>query len=112
MVACCHNDAKLLHLNRTLARIRNGSDERISTVTWTGNCTEDVLNIQTFGPMDAFLDISPLGAWGSSHLESGIMSLRPGGRVSLMGAYEQIEIPHQFLMRCNITLKSEMMLLH
>ncbi|KAJ5375757.1 hypothetical protein N7517_007763 [Penicillium concentricum] len=109
VVACCHNEAKLLHLNQTLARTRNGSDERISTVTWTGDCTKDVLNIQTFGAMDAFLDISPPGARGSSHLESGILSLRPGGRVGLMGAYKRIEIPHQFVMRCNITLKGNWM---
>lgn len=55
--------------------------------------------------MDAFLDISPPGTGESFHLKSGIMSLRPGGQVSLMGAYETFEIPNLFVTRCNITLK-------
>ena len=59
--------------------------------------------------MDAFLDISPPGARGSFHLKAGIMSLRPGGRVSLMGAYEDLEIPNIFVTRSNITLKGNWM---
>lgn len=59
--------------------------------------------------MDAFLDISPSGTGESFHLKSGIMSLRPEGRVSLMGAYETLEIPTLFVTRCIITLKGNCM---
>ncbi|KGO49015.1 DNA polymerase III, clamp loader complex, gamma/delta/delta subunit, C-terminal [Penicillium expansum] len=92
VVAWSYDDAKLVRLNRILSITRN-----------------DVHNIKTFGPMDAFLDISPPGARGSFHLKSGIMSLRPGGRVSLMGAYQDLEIPNVFVTRCNITLKGNWM---
>ncbi|KAJ5253675.1 hypothetical protein N7497_010928 [Penicillium chrysogenum] len=109
VVACCHDDAKLVQLNQILSHTHNGSCERITTITWTGNGTKDVRNINACGPMDAFLDISPPGAQGSLHLRTGIMSLRPGGRVSLMGAYDELEIPNLFVTRCNITLKGNWM---
>lgn len=83
-----------MHLNHILSQTHNGSCERISTIAWTGKCTKYIRNIiRRFDPMDAFLDISPPGTGESIHLKSGIMSLRPGGRVSLMGAYETLEIP-------------------
>ncbi|KAI3287263.1 hypothetical protein DTO002I6_7905 [Penicillium roqueforti] len=109
VVAWSHDDVKLMRLNQILSCTFNGSCERISTVTWTGNRTNDAYNISKFGPMDVFLDISPPGARGSFHLKSGIMSLRPGGRVSLMGAYEELEIPNVFVTRSNITLKGNWM---
>ncbi|KAJ5201010.1 DNA polymerase III clamp loader complex gamma/delta/delta subunit C-terminal [Penicillium cf. viridicatum] len=37
------------------------------------------------------------------------MSLRPGGRVSLMGGYENLEILNLFVTRCNITFKGNWM---
>ncbi|KAJ5973050.1 uncharacterized protein N7479_002968 [Penicillium vulpinum] len=98
-----------LAMGNFLARTPNGSNGRISTITWTGDRKQDILNIKTFGAMDAFLDISPPGTREPFHLEPGIMSLRPGGRVSLMGAYEQLVIPNQFVTRCNIALKGNWM---
>lgn len=74
-------------------------------IIWTGNCTKDIRNIRMFGSMDAFLDISTPGTGGFLCLKFGIMSLRPGGRVSLMGGCEDLEILNLFVTRCNITLK-------
>src|SRR5262249_55254587 len=36
-------------------------------------------------PVDVFFDISPPVARDSSHIKAGVLALRPGGRMSLMG---------------------------
>lgn len=51
----------------------------------TGDHDNLVKALTKTGRPDAFLDLSPPAALTSSHLKSAIVSLRKGGRVSLMG---------------------------
>lgn len=60
-------------------------NERVSTVKITGDVEADAAALRTWGLADAFFDISPPMAAGSTHFKSGIAALRNGGRVSLMG---------------------------
>ncbi|MCJ1399487.1 hypothetical protein MMC11_002689 [Xylographa trunciseda] len=83
-----------------------GSFERVEAVPITGDVAADMKALQAFGPIDAYFDISPPQAAGSTHLKSGIMALRPGGRVSLMGGIMgDVAIPHSAIMHRNLTLK-------
>ncbi|KAK8245992.1 GroES-like protein [Phyllosticta capitalensis] len=60
-------------------------DGRVSTVRITGDMAADAAALRTWGLADAFFDISPPMAAGSTHFKSGIAALRNGGRISLMG---------------------------
>ncbi|KAK8186856.1 hypothetical protein BKA81DRAFT_427114 [Phyllosticta paracitricarpa] len=55
------------------------------TVKITGDMEADAAALRTWGLADAFFDISPPMAAGSTHFRSGIAVLRNGGRISLMG---------------------------
>ncbi|MCJ1315726.1 hypothetical protein MMC15_001046 [Xylographa vitiligo] len=82
------------------------SFERVEAVPITGDVLVDLQALQEIGAIDAYFDISPPEAAGSTHLKSGILALRPGGRVSLMGGIVgDVAIPHSAVMHRNLTLK-------
>ncbi len=82
--------------------------ERVKAVPITGDMQKDAEALQKFGPADAFLDISPPAAAKSTHIKSGILSLRQSGRVSLMGGFrEDISIPHGVVMHRNLVLRGK-----
>lgn len=83
-------------------------DARIETMTWTGNEKEDTVTLQTFGTIDAVLDLTPPQASKSLHLRSATSALRRNGRVSLMGFVEQPVVPWTFVGK-NITVKGKLM---
>ncbi|OAQ67735.1 alcohol dehydrogenase protein [Pochonia chlamydosporia 170] len=83
--------------------------ERIRTVCVTGDIDTDIRDITKHGLADVFFDISPGQAISSTHFKSGLMSLRRGGRVSLMGAHAELSLPTQFIMLNDITVKGKWM---
>ncbi|PCD24832.1 hypothetical protein AU210_013947 [Fusarium oxysporum f. sp. radicis-cucumerinum] len=93
----------------TLDKVKTLDSERIRTVLNTGNAENDVKELTKYGMADAFFDISPGKAVTSTHFKSCIMSLRRGGRVSLMGAHEELKLPTQFIMLNDITVKGKWM---
>lgn len=94
---------------KTLEKVKALSpDERIRTVQHTGDVARDIEELTKDGPSDAFFDISPVEAVESLHLKSCIQSLRPGGRVSFMGAFDA-PLPTAFMMRHGITFKGKWM---
>ncbi|KAI1064068.1 hypothetical protein LB506_005665 [Fusarium annulatum] len=95
--------------NETLNKVKALDPERVNTVLNTGNVENDVKELTKDGPVDAFFDVSPGKAITSTHFKSCIMSLRRGGRVSLMGAHEELKLPTQFIMLNDITLKGKWM---
>jgi threonine dehydrogenase-like Zn-dependent dehydrogenase len=53
-----------------------------------------------------YFDISPSKAGKSSHIKAGIMSLKPGGRMSLMGGIPgDIDVPYWQVSYKGITIK-------
>ena len=95
--------------NETLAKLKALSP-RVETVRMTGDLQSEVTALKHFGKIDAFLDISPYEAQASTHIKSGILSLRAEGRVCFMGGFrEDVAIPHRFIMRCDITLRGKWM---
>lgn len=83
--------------------------DRLRIVRNTGNVEADIKEITKTGPVDVFFDISPGKAISSTHFKSCIMSLRRGGRVSLMGAHAELVLPTQFIMLNDITVKGKWM---
>lgn len=82
----------------------------IQTVQLKGE-QEDASAIQALGPIDAFVDMGPAAATGTSYLASCILSVRKGGRVCLMGGRGDttIPVPYLFMMFNNITLRGSLM---
>ncbi|KAL7916807.1 GroES-like protein [Trichoderma velutinum] len=82
----------------------------IQTVQLKGE-PEDTSAIQALGPIDAFVDVSPAAATGTSYLASCILSVRKGGRVCLVGGRGDttLPVPYLFLMFNNITLRGSLM---
>jgi threonine dehydrogenase-like Zn-dependent dehydrogenase len=63
--------------------------ERVETVQITGDTMKDCQELKKHGKIDAFFDIGPPEAHASTHIKSSILSLRHGGRISLMGGYRE-----------------------
>lgn len=87
------------------------SGGRLETVLLTNNIQTDTAAIASFGlPIDVFFDISPPSASESTHLRSGILSVRHGGRVSLMGGIKgDVALPLGYVMHANMTIKGKWM---
>lgn len=69
--------------------------ERLETVPITGDMQADLNELKKFGQIDAYFDIGPPEAYNSTHIKSAILALRHGGRISLMGGYQQGRSPKQ-----------------
>ncbi|KAF5976529.1 alcohol dehydrogenase [Fusarium coicis] len=93
----------------TLDKVKALDPERIRTALNTGNVENDIKELTKDGRADAFFDISPGKAINSTHFKSCIMSLRRGGRVSLMGAYHELKLPAMFIVINDITVKGKWM---
>ena len=93
-----------------LERLQALFAQRLQTVRITGDMEKDTESLKKFGTIDAFLDISPPAAAKSTHIKSGILALRHGGRISLMGGiHGDIAIPHSRVMHWNLQLKGKWM---
>ncbi|KAE8547720.1 hypothetical protein EYB25_009513 [Talaromyces marneffei] len=96
------------HLNTTGG---TGKGCRLETVLITNNIQAETAAIASFGlPVDVYFDISPPSASESTHLRSGILSVRHGGRVSLMGGIKgDVSVPLGHVMHANMTIKGKWM---
>jgi threonine dehydrogenase-like Zn-dependent dehydrogenase len=92
-----------------LSELRDLAPGRVETVKMSGNVEADVAALAGFGKVDVFLDFTPPVATNTSHITAGILSVRPGGRVSLMGGIEELTIPYFLIMAKKITLKGTQM---
>ena len=83
---------------------------RVEIVQMTGDMAGDLEALKKFGAIDAYFDISPPAAEGSTHFKSCILALRHGGRVSLMGGIPgDVAIPHRAVMHRDLMLKGKWM---
>ena len=104
--------ARVIAIGRNVEALKKvaARSERIEAVPMTGDVQKDMEALREFGPADAFLDISPPAAAKSTHIKSGILSLRHSGRVSLMGGFrEDIAIPYSAVMHRNLVLRGKWM---
>ncbi|PHH84441.1 hypothetical protein CDD83_1937 [Cordyceps sp. RAO-2017] len=105
VIAMARNEEKLALLKEHVGRASPGAE--IETALVTGDEGKDAAALRALGTIDAVLDLTPSSAAASTHTKSAIRALRRGGRVSLMGATENIGAGE--IMPNNITLKGKMM---
>lgn len=65
--------------------------ERLHTVQITGNVQDEVAALTEIGGIDALLEIGPPQASRSTHIQSAILALKHGARISFMGGYRDGE---------------------
>lgn len=83
---------------------------RVNIVQTKGNVEDDMAAIMKFGPVDAYLDISPPWASKSTHIKSCLLALKPYGRVSLMGVPDcEIPIPYVVTVMKSLTIRGQYM---
>jgi D-arabinose 1-dehydrogenase-like Zn-dependent alcohol dehydrogenase len=84
---------------------------RVKIVQTSGEPEKDTAAIKTYGPADAFMDISPPAATNSPHLGSCMMALKQYGRISLMGGRGDSTIPLSYRMAVfmNLTIRGQFM---
>ncbi|KAL9622077.1 MAG: hypothetical protein Q9160_003576 [Pyrenula sp. 1 TL-2023] len=97
-----------------LRRVGGLDGERVRTLRIVGDDWEgELAGIKALalgGVVDAFFDISPPGALGSSHFKAGILALRRNGRVSFMsGVRGDLPLPMSEIMHRNLKLRGKWM---
>jgi threonine dehydrogenase-like Zn-dependent dehydrogenase len=111
-VAMAMGAGKVIAMGRNMEKLNSLKklSDRIKIVPISGDVEKDATELKKFGEADVFFDISPTAAGTAPHLKSGIMALRSGGRVSLMGGMQgDVPLPHAIIMQKNIALKGKWM---
>ncbi|KAI0467632.1 alcohol dehydrogenase GroES domain-containing protein [Xylaria cf. heliscus] len=88
-----------------LSELRELAPGRVETVKMGGTVEADVAALAKFGQVDVFLDLTPPVATNTEHIQAGILSVRPKGRVSLMGGVTELTIPYLYIVGQTIILK-------
>lgn len=105
--------ARVITIGRDRAKLEKlrekvGGGGRVEVVPMTGDVEADAKSLKRWGEVDALFDISPPKAAKSTHIKSGILALRKGGRASLMGGIrEDVGVPYGRVMHWNLTLKGK-----
>lgn len=104
-------ELKRLHGGDSVKSTARHSGGRLETVRITNDIQQETEAIDSLRmPVDVYFDISPPTASQSTHLRSAILSVRHGGRISLMGGIEgDIPIPLALVMHRNMTIKGRWM---
>ncbi|KAF5867793.1 putative alcohol dehydrogenase protein [Botrytis fragariae] len=104
--------ARVIAVSRNLSKLQKlaAANQRVEIVQTTGNYEEDLARIKALGPVDAYLDLSPQEANGSSYIRACLMSLRDYGRASLMGVTDNdIDIPYKMAVMKKLTIRGQYM---
>lgn len=100
-------------LERVKALEPDDKKSRVVTVPLTGVLEKDLKALteaKNGGEIDAVFDISPPMAKDSAHIKAGVLSLRHGGRLCLMGGLiNDVALPHHIVMHFDITIKGKFM---
>lgn len=97
VVICGRKKDALNKMKDTLAPVY--PQAKIDVVQLSGTVETDVAALQAVGPIDKYIDFSPAGAAGSTHITSCLMALRKGGKACLMGGItKSVEIPYPVVM--------------
>ncbi|RFU26347.1 hypothetical protein B7463_g9991, partial [Scytalidium lignicola] len=105
-------DARIIAIGHNMEILKNLQSiyPSIKIVPIKSNFEEDLAALKAFGPIDAFLDISPHVANDSSHIRSCFMALKPYRRASLMRVItKDIAIPYMVATLNNITIRGQYM---
>lgn len=104
--------ARVIAMGRNVDALKKVAalSERVEVVPITGDVQTDLKALKSFGPIDAFFEISPPMAAKATFIETAILALRPHGRVSFMGGIgENVPLPLSAIMHRNLLLKGTWM---
>ena len=89
--------------------------DRVRTVVLSGDATADHVAMRSAasGPIDCVLDLMPPSVPVAA-VRAAVMTVRPNGRVILMGGVgmeggEELALPYPWIMRNNITVRGQWM---
>ena len=102
--------ARVIAASRNITKLQKLADHNanVHPVQITGNEADDLAALQKFGKVDAFLDLSPFVE--AAHIKPSLMSLKKGGRASLMGGPPtDFSFPNMLIIINNLTIKGRMM---
>ncbi|KAI4622389.1 hypothetical protein J4E83_005132 [Alternaria metachromatica] len=98
---------------RALQRLVDAHPKMVSAVPRTNDVDTDTDNLKKHGPVDAFLEMTPMGAEGSTHVRAAFGALKQYGRAAIMGfgggAMKDVEIPTMELLLKSITVHGHTM---
>lgn len=111
-VALAMGAGKVIAMGRNLDKLKQLQefDHRVTTVAISGNFDQEMKELQDKSPVDVYFDISSNLQDKPSYIQAALMSLRPGGRMSIMGGFAgPIELPYIMIMYKGITIKGTFM---
>jgi threonine dehydrogenase-like Zn-dependent dehydrogenase len=111
-VALAMGAGKVIAMGRNLEKLEQllESDRRVTTVAISGDINQELTDLQDRGPVDVYFDISTNLEHKPSYVQAAITSLRPGGRISIMGGFAgNLELPYIMIMYKGITIKGTFM---
>ena len=83
---------------------------RVQTVLITGDVDADAAALKQWGPVDAYVDLSPPAASESTHIRSCFRALRKYGRACLMSVIpHDVAVPYALLTWNSLTVKGKFM---
>ncbi|KAK4202355.1 hypothetical protein QBC40DRAFT_276608 [Triangularia verruculosa] len=83
---------------------------KVQIVPMTGDEEGETQKLMSWGPVDAYIDISPAAATGGTHVSSCFKALRNYGRASLMGTItEGLAVPYATVVWKSLTIKGQYM---
>ena len=83
---------------------------RVTTISLTGDLKQELADLRKCAPIDAFFEMSPHHATGSTHIEAAILALRRRGRICIMGGrLDNVSIPYSKIMHANLKLQGNWM---
>ncbi|RAR07591.1 GroES-like protein [Stemphylium lycopersici] len=98
-----------------LARLVSAHPRVVSMTVRTNDVDKDTENLQQYGVVDGVLDMTPMGAEGSTHVRAASGALEQYGRACMMGmgvgAMKDIEIPVMQMTFRSITVHGHAMYL-
>ncbi|KAK4120689.1 GroES-like protein [Parathielavia appendiculata] len=83
---------------------------RVQIVQVTGDVEKDTVSLKQFGPVDAYVDLSPPEASNSTHLRSCFAALRKYGRACVMNIIGQdVAVQYPLLTWNSLTVRGQFM---
>lgn len=96
-----------------LARLVSAHPHVVSSTVRTNEVDKDIANLQQYGLVDAFFEMTPMGAEGSTHVRAAFGALKQYGRACMMGmgagAMKDVEVPLMQLTFKSVTVHGHAM---
>lgn len=113
LVALAMGAGKVIAMGRNIDKLQQvleGTGDRVTMVAMSGDLDREVAEITANGLVDVYFDISSNLKDKPSYLQAAITTLRPGGRISIMGGFMgPVELPYIVIMFKGISIKGTFM---